>query len=86
MEQICKILFLIISYIIIFIYTFAWEWDNEPEDYFILPKWFYTYKKLNWFGSWVMFILLCIFNPFGFVIKIGYFVCNSIKWLFTVGR
>ena len=57
------------------------------------PADFYEEAKMNWFGSWVCFILLVIVNPFGFFVKlILYFVlllvylAQFIQCLFTVGR
>lgn len=83
---IINLLFGIAAYVCIGVTLFSWEYKNGPEDGFITPKWFYNEKKLNWFGSWVMFILLSIFSPLGFIIKAIYSIYWFFKWLFTIGR
>ena len=71
-----------------FWFLFAGVWDVCGG--FITPSWFYENWKLNWFGSWFMFILWSIINPLGTILKllfaIGCIIVDGIKWLFTVGR
>lgn len=69
---------------------FAYIGVCDIYEGFITPKWFYNNWKLNWFGSWFIFILFSIVNPIGTMFKllyvIWYGVSHGIKWLFTVGR
>ena len=55
-----------------------------------LPYDFYYNTKLNWFASWLYYILLGIINPFGFAIKllmiIFYYIETLFSWLFIVIR
>ena len=65
----------------------SWEFDEYD---FVTPRWFYNKKGLNWFGSFLVFILLSIFSPICTIIKIIYAISQGvykgIKWLLTVGR
>ena len=56
----------------------------------IFPSTIYEISKMNWFGCWFCFILISIFSPILFCIKIidaiiGYSY-DFIYWLFHVGR
>ena len=56
----------------------------------IFPSTLYEISKMNWFGCWFCFILISIFSPILFCIKIidaiiGYSY-DFIYWLFHVGR
>lgn len=57
----------------------------DMEHDFFTPKDIYN-KGLNWFGSIFVFILFMIFNPFGLIFRIIYWIYRLFKWLFTVGR
>ena len=55
------------------------------EHNYYTPKDFYK-AGLNWFGSYVCFILLMICSPLGLIFRICHLICKIIKWLFTAGR
>lgn len=46
---------------------------------FILPSTFYNRLKTNWFGAWVLFIVVAYLSPYFFAFKL-------IVILFTIGR
>ncbi len=77
------IISLVFIYMSLLIYVTLWEFNQEE---FVTPRWFYKYKRLNWFGSCLAFILVTICSPMCFVIKIIYVIYLGIKWLITVGR
>ena len=45
----------------------------------VTPKYIYDKCHTNWFGTLILFILLCVFSPALALLKL-------INWLFTVGR
>lgn len=59
--------------------------DYDFEHNYYTPKAFYD-AGLNWFGSYICFILLMTFSPLGLIFRICDLICKTIKWLFTVGR
>ena len=56
----------------------------------LIPSDIYENTKLNWFGSWFLYILFIICSPFTFILRLlvisVFFLIVGIKWLFTVGR
>jgi hypothetical protein len=83
MNNIINILVLASAYMCVFILTTFWEFNQEE---WITPRWFYKYKRLNWFGSYLAFILVTICSPICLIIKMAYIIYLGIKWLITVGR
>lgn len=70
-----------VAYGAVFIYLTMWELVYV----LITPQWLYD-KGLNWFGSFLVFVLLSIFSPFCAAIKLFLVICMAVKWLLTVGR
>lgn len=77
------IVILVFVYIFLIIYNTVWEANQED---LVTPRWFYEHKRLNWFGSYLVFVLLTICSPICLIIKIVYVIYLGIKWLITVGR
>lgn len=46
------------------------------NDGLITPFSIQKYRKLNWLGSWFVFLLISIINPIGLIVKI---ICGIIK-------
>ncbi len=68
-------------YIIMLIIGSTYDFSHN----YYIPKDFYN-AGLNWFGSYVCFILLMICSPMGLIFRICHLICKIIKWLFTVGH
>lgn len=66
------------------------SWLTDEFEEVIFPSTIYENSNYNWFGCWFLFILLSIFNPLGFIIKvigiICYLIYTFVKFIFTVGR
>ena len=68
--------------------------EKFTYDYLIFtPTDFYGDTAMNWFGSWICFILLFIINPIGLIIKLLlylviclWYLVEFIKILFTIGK
>lgn len=60
------------------------------QNAILFPSDIYEKTMLNWFGCWFLYILLAICSPYFFVFKLFVialnYVCDGIRWLFTVGR
>ena len=63
---------------------------TDELDDIIFPSTIYENSQLNWFGCWFLFILLSIFSPVGFALKVIGIMCwaisSFVKFIFTVGR
>ena len=72
---------------IAFFYEFLYSVKNDD---FVTPIYIYENSEMNWFGCWFFFILLSIFSPFMFIMKILIYcwvhIYNFLDWLFHVGR
>lgn len=78
------LLLVIIAVYCIFVVLPISNWEMHKSD-IITPRYFYD-KGLNWFGSILVFVLLCITSPILFVMKIFIAIYKIIKWVLTVGR
>jgi len=89
MNEIIEAIMLLIIFAAVIIVFFMTLWEMM-QDGPVTPKWFYKEMKLNWFGSVICFLLLCIASPiFGVCKIIGAvydIIYHTIKWTFTVGR
>ena len=80
------VIYTILGIITIFLELIVSIWVNT----LIFPSTIYEISEMNWFGCWFCFILISIFSPILFCIKIigaiiGYSY-DFIYWLFHVGR
>lgn len=89
MSEIMQIVFVVYVFttFIALLIEFVYSVNNED---FVTPIYIYENSEMNWFGCWFCFILLSIFSPFMFIMKILTYCCfhihNFIYWLFHVGR
>lgn len=72
--------FLICLYFIMFIVVTLTEiWFIDDSKQYWTPDYFYFNKGMNWFGAYIVTIIIGLFSPILFVYKI-------FKWFLTVGR
>lgn len=59
---------------------------TDKNNEWITPNYLYYDKELNWFGAYLVTILVGIGSPFVFIGKIIWLICIFFKWICTVGR
>ena len=81
LKFILVIIYVILSFTIFFMVDC--NYNITIED--ISPKFFYN-KGMNWFASYLIFILFMLINPIGLFVRIIESIYLGVEWLLTVGR
>ena len=89
MSEIMQTLFVVYTFITVIVFLCEVIYLANTDN-FVTPIYIYENSEMNWFGCCFFFILLSIFSPFMFSMKIVFFtiacIYNFLDWLFHVGR
>ena len=75
------ILFLYAAAVLILSLCEIGVWSDNDENYTCLtPIHLHHYTKMNWFGCYAAWLLLGIFSPLVFIVKLGWFIFHIGKF------